>query len=144
MQLRCMSWPADVAVSELKFHSAFCNRRALIRNSSESCDRFQRPGEEEDMATYKELLSQIEQLKAEAAEARATEVTTGIAEIKQRMAELGITIDDLTGGSRSLRRRAVVASVVKYRNPQTGQTWSGKGRRPAWIVSADDPEVFHA
>ena len=96
------------------------------------------------MATYKELLSQIEQLKAEAEEARATEVATGIAEIKQRMAELGITIEDLTGGARALRRRMVVASVVKYRNPQTGQTWSGKGRTPGWIRDAHDRNAFLA
>jgi len=90
------------------------------------------------MATYKELLSQIEQLKGQAEEARAVEVATGIAEIKQRMAELGITIDDLTGASRALRRRAVLTGVVKYRNPQTGQTWTGKGRTPGWIRDAKD------
>lgn len=94
------------------------------------------------MATYKELLSQIEQLKAEAAEARAMELAMGIAEIKQRMAELGITVDDLTGGSRALRRRAVVASTVKFRNPQTGQTWTGKGRTPGWIRDAEDRNAF--
>ena len=95
------------------------------------------------MATYKELLSQIEQLKDEAEEARQAEVAAGIAEIRQRMAELGITVDDLTGGKRFLRRRAVAPSgTVKYRNPQTGQTWSGKGRRPAWIVEAADAEAF--
>jgi DNA-binding protein H-NS len=94
------------------------------------------------MATYKELLSQIEQLKAEAAEARAMEVAAGIAEIKQRMAELGITVDDLTGGSRALRRRAGAASAVKFRNPQTGQTWTGKGRTPGWIRDAEDRNAF--
>ncbi|WP_442873318.1 H-NS family nucleoid-associated regulatory protein [Cupriavidus sp. USMAA2-4] len=23
--------------------------------------------------------------------------------------------------------------MAKYRNPKTGQTWSGRGRAPAWI-----------
>ncbi|MDD5297057.1 MAG: H-NS histone family protein [Rhodocyclaceae bacterium] len=95
------------------------------------------------MATYKELLSQIEHLKNAAEEARQAEVAAGIAEIRQRMAELGITVDDLSGGKRMLRRRVAAPSgVVKYRNPQTGQTWSGKGRTPGWIREADDRNAF--
>lgn len=96
------------------------------------------------MATYKELLSQIEQLKTEAEDARQAEVAIGIAEIKQRMAELGITVEDLTGGKRMMfRRRAAAApSAVKFRNPQTGQTWSGKGRTPGWIRAVEDRNVF--
>ncbi len=96
------------------------------------------------MATYKELLSQIEQLKAEAEDARQAEISAGIAEIKQRMAELGITVEDLSSGKRMMMRRRAVATpgAVKFRNPQTGQTWSGKGRTPGWIRAVEDRDVF--
>jgi DNA-binding protein H-NS len=96
------------------------------------------------MATYKELLSQIEQLKVEAEDARQAEISAGIAEIKQRMAELGITVDDLSGAKRmNYRRRSVATpSAVKYRNPETGQTWSGKGRTPGWVRAVEDRSVF--
>ena len=26
------------------------------------------------------------------------------------------------------------AAVAKYRNPKTGETWSGRGRSPAWLA----------
>ncbi len=96
------------------------------------------------MSTYKELLSQIEQLKAEAENARQAEKAGGIAEIKARMAELGITVEDLSGGKRVMRRRVAAApsGLVKFRNPETGQTWSGKGRSPGWIKDAADKNAF--
>ncbi|MFN3593197.1 MAG: H-NS family nucleoid-associated regulatory protein [Thiobacillaceae bacterium] len=25
---------------------------------------------------------------------------------------------------------------AKYRNPATGETWTGKGRKPGWLVQA--------
>lgn len=30
----------------------------------------------------------------------------------------------------------------KYRNPETGETWSGMARPPTWIKDAKDREVF--
>jgi len=35
------------------------------------------------------------------------------------------------------KRKKVVA---KYRDPATGQTWSGRGRVPKWLVGKDLPE----
>jgi DNA-binding protein H-NS len=26
--------------------------------------------------------------------------------------------------------------LPKYRNPQTSETWSGRGKRPLWLVAA--------
>lgn len=88
------------------------------------------------MATYKELISQIEQLKTQAEEARHNELISAISEIRQRMAELGITMEDLAGTSKRARKSAA-AAAVKYRNPQTGQGWSGRGRTPHWITEAE-------
>lgn len=88
------------------------------------------------MASYKELLSQIEQLKTEAEETRKLELSSAIAEIRQRMAELGISIEDLAGtGKRA--RRAGTPAAAKFRDPQSGQTWSGRGRTPRWLVEAE-------
>ena len=52
----------------------------------------------------------------------------GAAEIKQKMAEYGITVQDL--GGRSTRSRKGNPAPVKYRHPATGQTWTGRGKRP--------------
>lgn len=96
------------------------------------------------MPSYQELLSQIEELKVQAEETRRQEIASAIAEIRQRMAELGITVEDLAGATRRVARRRGASGTVKYRNPQTGQTWSGKGRRPAWIRDAANPDEFLA
>ncbi|MEX3629732.1 MAG: H-NS histone family protein [Burkholderia sp.] len=32
--------------------------------------------------------------------------------------------------------------AAKYRHPDTGATWSGRGRQPKWIAQASDPELF--
>jgi DNA-binding protein H-NS len=37
-------------------------------------------------------------------------------------------------GERPRRRYPVV--LPKYRNPQTSETWSGRGKRPRWLVAA--------
>ncbi|KRA01304.1 H-NS family nucleoid-associated regulatory protein [Achromobacter sp. Root565] len=40
---------------------------------------------------------------------------------------------------RDVQRRSDSRSVVapKYRNPESGETWSGRGRAPRWLTSAE-------
>src|SRR6516225_3279679 len=33
-------------------------------------------------------------------------------------------------------RRTYPAVMPKYRDPQTSETWSGRGKRPRWLVAA--------
>jgi len=58
-----------------------------------------------------------------------------VAEIKARMAEYGITIDDLKTTSKAGTKGKAVKA--KYRNPETGATWSGRGKPPKWIKEAE-------
>ena len=85
------------------------------------------------MATYKQLQDQIRQLQHEAEELRKNEISNAIAQIKMTMAEYGITLADLgyAGKKKSGTVRAPLAP--KYRNPETGETWSGRGKAPRWI-----------
>jgi DNA-binding protein H-NS len=58
------------------------------------------------------------------------------AEVKVKMAELasraGFSVGELFGGK---AKRGMVP--IKYRNPDNPeQTWTGRGRRPLWIVKA--------
>jgi DNA-binding protein H-NS len=34
--------------------------------------------------------------------------------------------------------KSEVVSVAKYRHPETGKTWTGRGKTPAWLISARD------
>ena len=51
------------------------------------------------------------------------------------LAELGIAAPPKVRGK---GRAAGSVNPPRYRNPDSGETWSGKGRRPAWIVAADE------
>ena len=84
------------------------------------------------MATYKELKAQAEALLKQAEAARRAEIASAVADIQARMREHGITLDDLKGGARKTKARAAVAA--KYRNPATGESWSGRGRAPKWLA----------
>lgn len=88
------------------------------------------------MSRYKELQAQIAALQKEAEEVRKQEIVAVMAEIKAKMAEYGITLQDLEASFRRRGRSKADMGQAKYRNPATGETWSGKGRKPAWLVQA--------
>ncbi|MGF6605045.1 DNA-binding protein H-NS [Paraburkholderia sp. GAS448] len=84
------------------------------------------------MTSYKELLAERKRLTAEINAARAREVRAVIDGIRRTMAEYGLTVKDLD----HLRDRRF-SSGPRYRDPVTGNTWSGHGRAPAWIIGKD-------
>lgn len=88
------------------------------------------------MPSYKELQAQIEALKQQAEAQRKAEIASVIADIRAKMEEYGITLADLSTRRGSSARGSSVAP--KYRHPQTGETWSGRGKMPRWLQSAVD------
>lgn len=88
------------------------------------------------MSRYKELQEQIAALQKQAEEARQQEIAAVVADIKAKMAEYGITLQDLGAGGRRRGRAKASVGQAKYRNPATGETWTGKGRKPGWLVQA--------
>ena len=88
------------------------------------------------MATYKELVEQIEKLQMEADLAREREVDGVIAEIKSKIAEYGLTAKDLGFSSgEQVKIKTKPPTPAKYRNPE-GLEWSGRGREPLWLKEA--------
>ena len=88
------------------------------------------------MATYKELQAQIESLQQQAEAQRKAEIASVIADIRAKMDEFGITLADLGTRRSSGAKGSTVAP--KYRHPQTGETWSGRGKMPRWLQAAVD------
>lgn len=108
--------------------------------------------------SYKEYLSQIEDLQKKAAAARKAEIDGAIREVRRLIAEYGLTPQDL-GLEKSPRRKREAAPVdtgrkngIKRRNARlakspvrkvppkyigpNGELWTGRGRRPQWVVTA--------
>ena len=91
------------------------------------------------MSSYQEILSQIEELKRKAEGVRQQEMSGAISEIKRLMVQFGISVDDLgasgRGGPAKGKSRGSVAA--KYRDPVSGKTWTGRGRRPGWVLALE-------
>jgi DNA-binding protein H-NS len=85
------------------------------------------------MPTYKQLTEQLAKVQAQMAAARHKEVAATIAEIKEKIAEYGITPEELGFSSKRSTSRKTGGLPPKYRDPKTGATWSGRGRAPAWL-----------
>lgn len=109
------------------------------------------------MATYVELKEQAEQLMRQAEAARKSEIGAAIADIKAKMAAYGITLEDLGGKAKAARGRKLKGGkaaakaakptakpakarkpvAVKYRNSETNETWTGRGKPPTWLKAEE-------
>jgi DNA-binding protein H-NS len=97
--------------------------------------QFAKPMGAPAMASYKQLTAQLEKLHKEVAAAREKEIAQAIADIKQKVAEYDLTAEELGFTTeRKPARKTASTSVAKYRNPKTGETWSGRGRSPSWLA----------
>ena len=86
------------------------------------------------MATYKELLAQREALDNQIDQARQGELADAVMRVRQLVEEYGLTQTDVFGSSRKGRAQQAGRKVAaKYRNPETNETWTGRGRQPKWI-----------
>ena len=90
------------------------------------------------MSTYKELLKQLEDLEQQINEARTRELADAVAKVRNLIAEYGLTADDVFPPVRARASSNAGAKVApKYRDPATGQTWTGRGKPPKWIADQD-------
>ena len=64
-------------------------------------------------------------------------------EVKAKAASLGMSLADLVGlgNGKATRKKVPVAAgseaPAKFRNPETGETWSGRGRPARWIAELE-------
>ena len=117
-------------------------------------------------ADYQKILAQIEKLQAKAEKAKAKEREEVLVTIVQNMIHYDISVTDVekavgairrenenavdstnqltsslfskslfarNQGKRQSRRKA----EVKYRDSKTGNTWTGRGKLPAWLREAE-------
>ena len=101
------------------------------------------------MSSLIDIQGQIEKLQKQADEIKAKEFDKTVLEIVSKMQAFGITARDLKSvsarGSKSkgtaklprsgakAKKRPAAAVAVKYRGPN-GETWSGRGLTPRWLV----------
>jgi DNA-binding protein H-NS len=91
-------------------------------------------------------LKQLEKLQADVAKAiqaaKDRDLKAARLAVEEAAAKFGFSLSEITGagdGRRKYTRRigAASAGAAKYRNPEDAtQTWTGKGRQPAWFKAA--------
>jgi DNA-binding protein H-NS len=86
-----------------------------------------------DKMSYADLRKLQERIETAIAEKRVEDAASTKEQLRVMAEKAGFDIKELFG-SRGGKRSA---SVVKYRNPKdTSQTWTGRGRKPNWLVDA--------
>jgi DNA-binding protein H-NS len=88
------------------------------------------------MATYQELMAQKEALEKQIIEVKAREKAEGVAKAMAIIEQYKLTAADI------FARKGMAGSpggkvAAKYRNPATGETWTGRGKAPKWIEGQD-------
>lgn len=92
------------------------------------------------MSSYKELLVQRKKLDAQIQNLRSIERESIIEEIRQQMLDYEISANEITNKKVGKRQNAPV--LAKYRDPKSGNEWSGRGKPPAWIKDESNRDKF--
>jgi DNA-binding protein H-NS len=86
------------------------------------------------MESLKVLLERKLELDRQINEARNVEKSAAILLIQKLMTEHKITFEDIRGEVRVPKPKRIIP--VKYREPGTENTWTGRGMTPRWLKAA--------
>lgn len=88
----------------------------------------------EDVRSAITELEKVSRAKEKEAKKRARE------ELKATAAKYGMTLDELLDTGTGSRGKGATGGKLppKFRHPETGKTWSGRGRRPKWIEAWEE------
>ena len=86
------------------------------------------------MTEYEQLMAQAKELEAKALSIREAEKSRVITDILMDMHDYGITQSDLFPAKVKTPKSAKVVGPAKYKSLNGEMTWTGKGRKPQWIV----------
>ena len=89
------------------------------------------------MTSYAEYVEQIAKLQSLAEAARKDEINGAVKAIKDLMQQHGITMEDLSSGTRVKTTKVKGTVAAQFKNPETGETWTGRGRAPRWLDGKD-------
>ncbi len=109
----------------------------IIQHSNQffySCTVSINPNEEHSyMSNLETLLQEKAAIESRIKQAKKEKKAEAVAQCRRLIDDYDITEKDLFKGKRAKRSSAKVAP--KYRNPHTGETWTGRGKPPKWIAN---------
>ena len=85
-----------------------------------------------------DLLAKKAELEQQIIDIQREERSSAIAQVKALMSQHGLSLADLTARAptTATKGRSGGKVAAKYRDPATGQTWSGRGLHPKWLKQA--------
>lgn len=83
--------------------------------------------------SYEDLMKQIEALQQQAEEARAREMEDALARVRSIIAQYNLSPNEVFPPARGPRAGSGEKVAPKYRDPASGNTWTGRGKPPKWI-----------
>ena len=100
-----------------------------------------------DRLTVAELTAVIEEAETLRREKQEEAKAALLAKWQAEAAENNLSLDTILAGQqpaqgqgRKVRRGNGDKVAAKFRDPETGKTWSGRGREPVWIKGKDREE----
>ncbi len=81
------------------------------------------------MTTLQELLAQKEALEQQISQIKKLQREDALRDARELVETYELTADELFGKRKTTGQPA----AAKYRNPESGETWSGRGRTPRWL-----------
>ena len=102
-----------------------------ISNSDKPSGQGGSPGE------YEALMAEQAALDVKIQEARARHLAGVVKDIQAKVVQFGLKPDDVFPDFNFSRKRNMSPAVPKYRDPDTGATWTGRGKAPVWIADKD-------
>lgn len=86
------------------------------------------------MPTYQEYQEQIAKLQALAEQARKDELVEARRKVRELMDGHNLSPSDFAEPNRKTKQAGKKGTVqAKYRDPDSGATWTGRGRAPRWL-----------
>lgn len=92
------------------------------------------------MQSLNDLLKQREELEQKINEVRKRESADALSKVKALVKEFDFQANEIFGSGKAATAGRKVAP--KYRNPNTGETWTGRGKAPLWIQDKDKSEFL--
>lgn len=86
---------------------------------------------------YKTLLQQRSELDTLIAEALGREKKDAVARAHAIVQQYGLTREDIFAAAQGRTASARAVGEPRFRNPETGVTWTGRGKPPKWIEGKD-------
>ncbi len=98
------------------------------------------------MANLQELLAQREALEKQIAQQRQAEASDALNKVRELVKEFGLTESDIFGKGKAAGSTKSAGKKVapKYRDPATGNTWTGRGIAPKWLQGKDKAQFLIA